>query len=122
MGIEYEIEMEDDALYVTASGFDESLEEVTAYGQAVIDACKKHQCRKVLSDERDLEYRLNTVDTYELATYYAERVPDIIKVAVVCAPESYENGEFWETVVRNRALTFRVFTDMDEARTWLELT
>jgi hypothetical protein len=121
MSITYKVRAEGDVLYVTASGFDKSLEEVTAYGQAVIAACRKHQCHKVLCDERALEYRLNTVDTYELAKYYAKYVPTLVKAAVICRPENYESGQFWETVARNRALTFRVFTKMNEARAWLEL-
>jgi hypothetical protein len=121
MAIQYDIKAEGHGIYVKATGFDESLAEAQAYGQAVINACREHQCTHVLADERQLEYRLTTLDTYELAKYYLSVIPNLVKAAVVCNPDNLPDGEFWETATRNRGLTVRVFTEMDEARRWLEI-
>lgn len=120
MTISYDIQVEGDLLYVTASGSDESLEEVQAYGAAVVEACREHSCRRVLADERALDYRLSTIDTYDLAKYYSKYVPHVIRAAVVCSPGDLEDGSFWEVAVQNRGLLFRVFTDFEQARAWLK--
>ncbi len=119
MAIHYKIEVEDRIIHVTTWGFDESLKDVMAYGQAVIEACREHQCTHVLTDERKLDYNLSTIDTYELAKYYAGAVSSLVKIAIVCSPDNFVDGKFWETVGQNRGLTVRVFTDVEQAHRWL---
>lgn len=121
MAIEYEIQVQGDLLYVVASGFDENLEEVQAYGQAVIDACLEHQCRRILTDERRLRYELSTLETYELVKYYEKHTSMVVRVAIVCHPEYFEDAYFWETASQNRGLFFRAFSEMEKAREWLGL-
>ena len=119
MAITYNIKVEGDLLRVTASGFDESLEQTQQYSLAVIEAAVGHGCRRVLSDERDLKYRLGTVNTYQLAQAILEHAPRMARVALVCHPDSEAEGEFFENVVVNRGLTLHVFTDFDEAEAWV---
>ena len=119
MAISYKIEVEGDLLRVTASGFDESLEQTQQYGLAVIEAAVKHGCRRVLSDERDLEYRLNTINTYQLAQFMVENAPQIACAAVVCHPDFEVDAHFFENVVVNRGLMLRMFTDLTTAEMWV---
>lgn len=121
MAIQYDIIVKGSLIHVVTTGYDESLSEVEAYGRAVMAACNEHQCTHILADERGLDYRLGTLDTYELAKYYAELVPSLIKIAIVCSPDDLHDAQFWETASRNRGLTVRVFTEIDEARRWLGL-
>lgn len=119
MAIHYKMELEGDLLNVETSGFDESLEEVQQYGMDIIDACRRGNHTHVLCDERNLEYRLSTFDTYQSAEFMAAQIPRLAKAAVVCNEKFINDAKFWETVAVNRGLVVRVFKDIDSARLWL---
>jgi hypothetical protein len=120
MAIKHSIRIEDGILSVQASGKDDNLGQVKAYGTAVMEAAIAADCDRILCDERDLVYSLGTLDTIESAKYISEIVPRIAKVAIVCNPKQVEDGEFWETVAVNRGLEVRVFIDPGDARVWLK--
>lgn len=121
MAINYKTHVEGDILHVTTSGFGESLEDVIAYGEAVIAEAKKHGCTRLLMDERNLDYRIDTVDIYRLANYYTNTYHSAGKIAFVTSEENIEDAKFWETAVRNRGLLCRIFTLKEEAEAWLDL-
>ncbi|MBI1397583.1 MAG: hypothetical protein GC151_16540 [Betaproteobacteria bacterium] len=120
MTITFESEVGNGVLLITASGRDESVQEVIDYGQSVIDLAAKLGVTRVLCDERKLEYALNTIDTFEAGKEIAERAPSNGRVAVVCRPEFLEMAKFWENVMVNRFLHVHVDTDIDRARQWLQ--
>ena len=119
MTIAYSFQIQGKLLEVTASGADDSFDEVQAYGLAIMEKAIAHQCTQVLCDERQLEYRLNTVDTYELAAFIAEAAPKVGRIALVCRKENSQDARFWEDVVVNRGLSARIFEDIELARQWL---
>ena len=119
MAIEYNLEIENNLLRVTASGKDDNLEQVQEYGMAIIRAAIEHNVSKVLCDEQELEYSLGTFDTYESAKFIAEVAPKVAKVAIICKSDQYDDAHFWETVASNRGLHIRVFKNLSEAEEWL---
>lgn len=120
MAINYEIESAGELLKVKTSGIDESKEEVMAYGFGILEAAIKNGATKVLCDERDLVYNLSLTDTYQLAKLAAQEAKQLSKIAVVCASQYLESGEFYETVAQNRGLVILLTDDMEKAKTWLE--
>jgi hypothetical protein len=121
MAIDYIAEQKGDTLLVRAHGFDESLEQVQQYGMDIIAAAVEQNVTQVLCDERELEYRLGTFDTYTAAAHIAGHAPAVCKVAIVCRPADIADAKFWETVAVNRGLTVRIFKELAEAQTWLGL-
>jgi hypothetical protein len=119
MAITFEMRAENSILFVTAKGIDDSIEEVKAFGAAIIRSAIEHQCTKILSDERELEYRLGALDNFESAQFIAEFAPKVGKVAIVCDQKYLEDGEFWQNVASNRGLMAGAFTDYDKAMAWL---
>lgn len=119
MSIRYTIRADGDLLRVVASGRDHDLDEVMAYGAAVLDAVISAGCHRVLCDERAMEYAIGTVDTYELAKYTAEHARGVAKVAIVCRRGQEEDAEFWEDVAVNRGLQVKVFQRIEDAERWL---
>lgn len=119
MAIHYTCTVVEETLFVQASGFDESAEEVAAYGMAIIRACLEHRIRRVLCDESELEYRLGMFDTYEAATLLATNIPSLGKAAIVCNPQFIADARLWEHVVRRRSLMVRVFISAEKAMHWL---
>ncbi len=119
MAIQYTTRVEEGTLFVQASGFDESLDEVEAYGMGVLTATLESGVVHVFCDETALEYRLGTLDTYRAGEFLSTHVPGVAKVAIVCNPASLADASFFEDVVVNRGLTLRVFTDATIALQWL---
>ena len=119
MSIQYTTKVEDGTLFVYASGFDESLDEVQTYAMGVLTASQQHGVNRVLCDETDLEYRLGTFDTYQAGEFLSKHVPAVTKVAIVCNPRHLSDAQFFEDVVVNRGLTFRLFVDRETAMSWL---
>lgn len=119
MAIAYSVAVEGDMLVVKASGFDETLEQVQDYGLSVIEACQRHGSLRVLCDERELRYRLSTVDTYAVASFTAARASRVARVAIVCGPQDFADAQFWEDVAVNRGLSVRAFRELAAARAWL---
>ncbi len=119
MAISFEFQFKEGILLVKAKGRDESVEEVIGYGLSIKEEALRLGAEKILCDERQLIYALGTFNTFESAEFIAEHVPKIAKVAVVCDPSNLGEAQFYETVVVNRGLELRVFTQMNEAKNWL---
>lgn len=119
MAISFEYEVLGDLLRVTATGRDDSLEDVKQYGMKIIEASLQTGCTRILCDETGLEYALGKVDSFEAAKYIAEMVPGLGKAAIVCHPKYASDGEFWGTVAVNRGLEVKMCTDILEAEEWL---
>ena len=120
MAIDFRTWAEGETLVAHASGFDESLAEVQAYALAIIEAAVRGRFTRVLCDERDLEYRLRTVDTFKAAEFISEHAPRVAKIALVCNPKGLGDASFWETVAVNRGVTVRVFRERSLANLWLD--
>jgi hypothetical protein len=120
MAIHYNFSTEGNLLVVTASGFDESLEEVQNYSLATIQEAQRGGFTSVLCNEIQLEYRLGTLDTYKAATFVAQQAPKVARVAIVCSEQFMRDAKFWETVAVNRGLEVRVFPDLSAAHSWID--
>lgn len=119
MAINYHFTVKHDILIVEASGEDDGLEDVMTYAKAIINEGIKHQCTKIICDERNLIYRLSTSETYELAKNTAFAAPKIARTAIITRPDFKEIIEFWETVALNRGLNIKIFFNIKEATKWL---
>jgi hypothetical protein len=119
MAIHYSLTEESNYLMVHTWGFDESRAEVQAYGVALVEACAERGVTRLLCDERELEYRLGTLDTFEAAQFMAAFAPSVARAAIVPNARSDADARFWETVAVNRGLTVHIFREIEEARRWL---
>ena len=119
MGIDYTFEHKDDLLIVRTTGKDVTFKEVKEYGMAILGTGLSTGSHKVLLDETDLQFSLETYDNFKSASYVSESIPHNVKIAIVCRPENYEMDIFRETVAVNRGLTVKVFTMRKNAEDWL---
>lgn len=119
VAIAYQTSVVDGVLCVKASGEDDSSDEVKQYGMAIIEQAVAHDVRKIICDERELKYALDTLETFEAAKFIAEMAPRLAQVAIVCAPRYLKDGMFWETVAVNRGLLVRVDTDYEASLAWV---
>lgn len=119
MSITFNAEIRAGVLYVTASGRDRNVLEVIEYGQAIIGLAAESGVRYVLCDERKLKYEIKTFDIFEAAKEIVRYAPRASRVAIVCAPEHFKEGKFWETVAVNRGLQVRMDVEIERAKAWL---
>ena len=119
MAIKWIFKRHDDILYVTAEGYDESFSGVTSYIDAIVKEEELKFCRKILCDERHLEYRLSIWNTFKLVKYNRKVMKRPVDIAIVTQKNNYDTGKFWETVSRNRGMRAGIFFDMKKAKTWL---
>jgi len=119
MAINYQFKVEPEMLQVITSGKDETLEEVVNYSQAVITQAIEHQAKKILCDERKLEYSISVLETYKLAEMISREARHTARVAIVCQPKYMDSGKFFETVAANRGLIIAVTSDYEAAVQWL---
>lgn len=121
MAIHFEVNPDGDLLRVRAWGQDESLQDAQNYAGAVLSACAEHGCFRVLCDERELMYGLDTMETFMLAEYEIATAapPYVLQVAIVHPPQDHELDRFYENVMVNRGVGLRMFTRMEDARAWL---
>ena len=120
MALDYWIEANDDLLTVTTSGFDESVEDAVTYGEKIIEACAECQCNKILVDESRMTGVLDKIGQYELVRRLAMNAPHDLKIALVVNPDNYQDTSFGALVAENRGYHIRAFTDLSEARQWVE--
>lgn len=120
MSIEFEAIKDGDILRVRAWGKDDSLKDVIRYGSGVLEACIENNVKKVISDERELKYAIDTFEIYELAKLYAELGSYIEKVAFVCSPEGLEDAKFMENTASNRGLVYKAFDSYEKAEKWIK--
>ncbi len=119
MAIDYTFEQQDDLLTVKASGKDDNLDQVKEYSMAILGTAISAGCNKVLIDEREFDYSLETIDIFKSAVFISETVPHEARIALVCKPEKIEKVVFWETVAVNRGMKAKVFIDHAAAEQWL---
>lgn len=119
MPISFDHKLEGELLKITTQGSDDSLEDVYRYGMAILGLAIEHQCKLVLCDERNLAYKLSTMDTYELAEIASREAKFVQKIAVICNEKYLQNARFYETVAQNRGLTIRVTSEEEDALNWL---
>jgi hypothetical protein len=83
---------------------------------------RARSCRAVINDLRDTDVRFGAVDLFEISRLVdRHRLADGVPRAVIVGGE-HELAGFYETVNANLGHRVRVFTDPDEARTWLAST
>ena len=95
-------------------------EELDDLWQNLANACKTHDCRKVLN-EGNLDFsKIRAYDSYSAGSHAGE----IRGLRMACLFPNYkpdEQSEFFKTVAANRGATIELFTDRDAALKWLDV-
>ena len=97
---------------------DNVLERWTAIGEA----CKKHNCRKILVEAQQIVRQLDTTDVLKAGGALPEM--DLHGIRVAFAVPDYETDDttkFFETVAHNRGIYISFFKSKEEALSWLDV-
>lgn len=122
MAIKFDIKIFEDVIFSKSEGKDDNLEEVINFGEEIAKTAIKEKINKILSDERKLEYNLSISETFQLAKTHADKYSVIVYLAIVTSNNNLEVANFFEIVSNNRGLVVKIFTKLNDAIQWLELS
>lgn len=108
-------------LKVTLSGSLESTEELFDYAQLLVRMGEEYQTRRALVDKRKLEDKTDLMDAYQLSEskLTADSAMKGVRIACLADSTNLEHLTAYETVMQNRSLNYKIFTDEDLATAWL---
>ncbi|OIQ50317.1 hypothetical protein BerOc1_02248 [Pseudodesulfovibrio hydrargyri] len=108
-------------LKVTVSGTMESLEDLTDFADLLRKLSDEYGLNWALLDERRLRKHFDILDAYNLAEadITAEAAARGVRMACLPHPEDLEFARNIETIMHNRSISYRVFTDQKDAEAWL---
>ena len=120
MSYELSFRHEPNYLYVKAKGI-RTVENIIAMSKDILAVRDKHGYNKLLLDVRQMTGGLSTADAYQLGTkdFQEHRRPGQLKASIVDLEDNCERFQFMENVAVNMGLNLRIFSDVDEAMTWL---
>jgi len=87
--------------------------------QDIAQACRSQDLNKILIDLRAVRTTLSIFDRYKAGIYVASIIGPRIKMAVVAQAALITRVA--ETVAVNRYGKLKMFSDIEEARRWLEV-
>jgi hypothetical protein len=111
----------DSYIRVTTSGTIDSFEELFEYAALLVQKGEEYHTTRAFLDERNLVDHCDVMDAYALSEsdITAESAMKGVRIATLIAPENMEHSTAFETIVRNRSLNFKIFTDEKKAIAWL---
>jgi hypothetical protein len=88
--------------------------------KAIGDACKRHNCRRVLSEaQTPPERRLGTTAAFLSAEDAITSVPGLIMACFFRGYKADDTTEFFKMVAHNRGARIEFFSNREEALEWL---
>jgi hypothetical protein len=122
--------MRDKPEYQISASENEGILEIILTGEATQNNAKKIQDEVIsmiisskasglLVDVRGIKGRLGYTEAYFRVRKYPSDVPKL-PVAIVDLAENADYESFHETTAINAGLSYKWFTDIDEARAWLK--
>lgn len=93
---------------------------IQEFAKEVVQKAKKHNCKKMLNDVRNINIKLSTVDIYSLPKYAYESGVDMVYKRALVASNDFDDVAFFETVSVNKAQNVRVFRNPEDALEWLQ--
>jgi hypothetical protein len=117
----YKLSFEDrgDYLYIEVTG-ENSRETVLNYMQDVLTIAEKHDCFRVLINERLTGPRLEAMEVYNLASEGAMRLLGRFEAIAYVDEAMGEMGDFVESVSVNRGMPLAFFSNVEDALEWIQ--
>ena len=87
----------------------------------VLTLVAKHKINKLLVDIREIIGRIGTIETYSMVLNYPQdKLFKSVRTAIIELPENADYFNFYEDAARNLGFPTTVFTDPNEAISWLQ--
>lgn len=119
MAVHMSIEARDAHIVVHLAGRPE-LSGLTKYADRLLAACRRHRCRNILVDARQLTGLMTAFDRVELGLHFQKHWDRVVRMAAVVSEDDLPEHRVFENVAANRGLRVRMFSSEREALSWLE--
>jgi len=121
MPVSTNISLEDGFLRIISVGTMIGLREAQEYGDRMYAAATRYGVKRILLDERHMVDREDVMDAYEVSESGTLTKMGMagFRLALVTSPANLEINQAWETILRNRAINLKVFSDIHDAERWL---
>ena len=96
------------------------LKTIAQFAKAIAAAAQTHDCKRFLNDMRKAKVDFSTVELYRMPGVLDASGLDPSWRRAIIASKQLKDYRFFETVAQNQGYSVRVFTDPDEALTWLK--
>jgi hypothetical protein len=121
MAYDLEIKKEESYLHVRAAG-SRTRATISAIGQDILEACRKHDIYEVLVDIRDLTGEMGIFDSMLIVTKEFPKLnaENVVKKAAIINPRNrHERSRFFEQIAVKRGYNLRLFEELTPAIEWL---
>lgn len=120
MPYDCEVYQKDGYLLFVVSGDINSIEDVALLTQDIVTSIPESGCYRIMIDERAILRGVGEEDFTLYADHVLNQSTLWLKTAAIYAPEDVEKYSWVETILQNRAFSYKIFDDMDEAKDWLQ--
>ena len=86
----------------------------------VIATCAETHCSRALLDCRQMTGEMSVMDRFDVVTYAQKTRGITNRIAILAREDQTLPDKFAENVGVNRGIGLQVFTDVDQATSWLE--
>ncbi|MGB5218687.1 MAG: hypothetical protein WBN66_10355 [Smithella sp.] len=104
---------------IHAPGYEISPESNEKLWKELSQACKKHNCLKVLAEGSSQKRRVTTMDAYESGAKASESIPGLKLAICIYEYTTDATTEFFKNVAYNRGVRIEFFKDKKKALAWL---
>ena len=116
--LDVSLDREDPVLLVVKGRGPATLADLKGFSDLIATVCREEQRTHVLVDLQDVQQELTFTEHLQLGVYIAERLGFLEKMATV-VPVAARSGNS-ERAAQKSGLHLQTFTDMGEARAWLQ--
>jgi hypothetical protein len=90
------------------------------YLDKILQFAKMHKCKRFLNDLRNAKINFTMAELYEASKLVITEEFDRSWVrAILVKEENLDKANFYETVLRNKGVKVKVFTNIYKAKRWL---
>jgi len=100
-------------------GFEITPESMKRNWAALADACRQHQCHRVLAVGVVARREMSATSAFETSEGLAGAIPGLQLAACVTGFDPDEVTEFFKNVAHNRGAIVELFGTVEEAKAWL---
>lgn len=123
MGFDIKYSREDETLIIEISG-ERNNEDSGTLTKQILNKCKEGKYNNILVDRRKyIQGSGRSIDLIDLHSKVKDIPLNILlttqKAAIVVKDDEYEEFKLIEVTAQNRGHNTRIFTDIDEAKKWL---
>jgi hypothetical protein len=118
----FTLEIREGYLYLNLEpGFEFTPESTTRVWTAIGESCREHGLRKALVEGDNVQRRISTLDSFDVASLIARLLPGLSVAFCFRGYVPDDQSQFFRIVAMNRGVRSQFFQDLNAALDWLKV-